>query len=195
MINRLDVRPNIRVVAHVAVLALVGALQAGCTSCLSTPRPTPTQRLEEALRVEALRKAGTVTTPPAVAPLVCPIFGNSSVPAASPTPGGHRVILSWRASAPADSKHAAAAGYCIYRGLRPKDPSPLLLNPTPFPGTRCADDLVFNDKQYYYVVRAISAKGVTSIVSNEAPAAIPKQSNPSGPATSAPLCRESAGPK
>jgi hypothetical protein len=100
------------------------------------------------------------------------------------------VILSWRASAPADSKHAAAIGYCIYRGVKPKDPSPVLLNPTPFPGASCADDLVVNDKQYYYVVRAISVKGVTSVISNEAPAAVP-QGNPSVTRASPPLCRES----
>jgi hypothetical protein len=196
MINRLGVRPNTRVLAHVAVLALVGTLQVGCTSCLSTPRPAPTQRLEAALREESFRKASTVVGPTADAPLVCPSFGSSNVPAASQAPGGHRVILSWRASAPADPRHAAAVGYCIYRGLKQKDPSPALLNTTPFPGTRCADDLVVNDEKYYYVVRAISAKGSTSIVSNEAPAAIPKRSDRSSPApTSAPLCRESTGLK
>jgi hypothetical protein len=105
------------------------------------------------------------------------------------------VILSWRASAPADSKHAAAVGYCIYRGLRQKDPSPILLNTTPFPGTTCADDLVVNDKKYYYVVRAISDKGVPSIISNEAPAAIPKRSNPSASRVSPPLCREPVSTK
>jgi fibronectin type 3 domain-containing protein len=105
------------------------------------------------------------------------------------------VILSWRASAPADSKHAGAAGYCIYRGVERKDPSPVLLNTVPFPGTSCADDLAVNDKKYYYVVRAISAKGITSIISNEAPAAIPKRSNPAVSRASPPLCREPAGAK
>ncbi|MGC2021224.1 MAG: fibronectin type III domain-containing protein [Candidatus Sulfotelmatobacter sp.] len=107
----------------------------------------------------------------------------------------HRVILSWRASAPADPKHAPAVGYCIYRGMKQKDPSPVLLNGTPFPGTSCTDDLVINDKKYYYVVRAISAKGITSIVSNEAPAKIPKQRRPSVSATLAPLCRGSVSLK
>jgi len=105
------------------------------------------------------------------------------------------VILSWRASAPADSKHAAAVGYCIYRGLIQKDPSPVSLNTTPFPGTSCADDSVVNDKKYYYVVRAISDKGVTSIISNEALAAIPKHSSPSAPVTLSPLCWQPAGLK
>ncbi|MFZ0136841.1 MAG: hypothetical protein WAK89_07280 [Candidatus Sulfotelmatobacter sp.] len=123
------------------------------------------------------------------APLVCPVFGASGAPTAAPQKDGHRVILSWRASAPADPTHAAAAGYCIYRGVKQKDPSPVLLNNAPFPGTSCADDLVVNDTKYYYVVRAISAKGVTSIVSNEAPAKIPKHSRPPTSAASAPLCR------
>ena len=195
MINSLGVTPNARVLAAVAALALVGALQVGCTSCLSTPRPTPTQRLEEALRIEALQKTRAVASDPPVAPLTCPVFGSSSLPTAPQTEGGHRVILSWRASAPADSKHAATSGYCIYRGVERKDPSPVLLNPVPFPGTSCADDLVVNDKKYYYVVRAISAKGITSIISNEAPAAIPKRSNPAVPRASPPLCREPAGAK
>jgi fibronectin type 3 domain-containing protein len=105
------------------------------------------------------------------------------------------VVLSWNASAPSDPKHAAAAGYCIYRSVKQKDPSPVLLNNTPFPGTSCVDDLVVNDKKYYYVVRAISAKGVTSIVSNEASAQIPKQSNPSASKALAPLCRVPASVK
>ncbi len=99
------------------------------------------------------------------------------------------MILSWRASPPADAKHAAAAGYCIYRGVKQKDPSPVLLNAMPLSGTSCVDDLVVNDTKYYYVVRAISSKGITSIVSNEAPAKIPKQDNPSTSAALAPLCR------
>jgi len=107
------------------------------------------------------------------------------------------VTLSWRASVPADSKHDVAIGYCVYRGLKRKDPSPELVNSVPFPGTSCTDDLVENDKKYYYVVRAITAKGVTSIISNEAPVAIPtgKQSNPSVSGASAPLCREPASVK
>jgi hypothetical protein len=190
MINCLRVKSNHQVLAAAVLTGIVSAVQVGCTSCLITPRPTPTERLEA-----ALRKAGTLTSPPAVAPLVCPSFGSASVPAPSPVEGGHRVILSWRASAPADSKHAAAVGYCIYRGLIQKDPSPVLLNTAPFRGNSCADDSVVNDKKYYYVVRAISGRGVTSIISNEAPAAIPKQSNPSVSRISPSLCREAVSTK
>jgi hypothetical protein len=185
MSSRRGVRSNTRVFAYVAALVLVGAMHVGCTSCLVTPKPTPVERLDE-----ALRKAGTLTSQPPAPPLVCPSFASSGTSTMPLQKDGHRVILSWRASAPADSKHAAAIGYCIYRGLTKKDPSPVLLNNAPFPGTSCMDDSVVNDTKYYYVVRAISTKGVTSIVSNEAPATIPKQSNPSPPARVVPLCRE-----
>src|SRR5580704_17003345 len=197
MIHRPGVRSNHQARAIVVVLGIAGVLQVGCTSCLITPSPTPTQRLEEALREDGLRKAAALTSLPPVTPLTCPTFGSFGAPAGPSEKGGHRVTLSWRASAPGDSKHAVAVGYCIYRGLKQKDPSPVLLNNTPFPGTRCADDLVVNDGKYYYVVRAISANGVTSIVSNEAPAKIPRQSAPSTSASTAspPLCREPAGPK
>jgi hypothetical protein len=79
--------------------------------------------------------------------------------------------------------------------VKQKDPSPVLLNKTPFPGTSCVDDLVVNDQKYYYVVRAISAQGITSIVSNEASAKIPKRSNPPASRALAPLCRVPAGLK
>jgi hypothetical protein len=120
----------------------------------------------------------------------------SSVPPVLPAKGEHSVTLSWRASAPANSKHDAAVGYCIYRSLKPKDPSPELVNSIPFPGTTCTDDRVANDTKYYYVVRAINAKGRTSINSNEAPAAIPSGKSPAVPPGPAPpLCRETAREK
>jgi hypothetical protein len=183
---RLGVKSNALFLEVVALFAIVGTLQSGCTSCRVAPSPTPAQRL-----AEALRKAGTLTSAPPAASLVCPMLGSTMAPPALQAKGGHRVILSWRASAPADSKHAAAVGYCIYRSIKPKDPWPELVNSIPFPGTSCVDDLVENGKKYYYVVRAISAKGVISITSNPAPAPIPtwtKTSPYSG--TSVPACRE-----
>ena len=190
MLDRLGIRSNHQILA--VILGIAGTLQVGCTSCLSAPRQTPAQRLEEALRQDALQRPASPTPTPVV-PLACPSFGSFDAPAAAPE--GHTVILSWRASAPSDPKHAAAAGYCIYRGVKQKDPSPVLLNSTPFPGTSCMDDLVLNDKKYYYVVRAISAKGVASVVSNEAPAKIPMQSKPSASRALAPLCRAPVGLK
>ncbi|MGC2367147.1 MAG: hypothetical protein WA252_05220 [Candidatus Sulfotelmatobacter sp.] len=181
--------PNTPVFA-VVVLALAGAGQSGCTGCRVAPSPTLSQRL-----AEYLRKTQTLKSAPPVAALTCPTFGSLIVPATLQTQGGHRVILSWRASPPADSKHAAAVGYCIYRSEKHKDTSPELVNSMPFPGTSCADDAVENGQKYYYVVRSISANRVTSIISNEAPATIPKQNNSSVSRTSPPLCREPAGAK
>ena len=106
------------------------------------------------------------------------------------------MILSWRASAPADSKHAAAVAYCVYRSIKRKDPSPELVNFIPFPGTSCTDDLVENGKKYYYVVRAISQgsyehhfdRGARPNSNGEAEQSFRLRS-------SAPLCREQASVK
>lgn len=103
------------------------------------------------------------------------------------------MTLSWKASAPADPKHSAAAGYCVYRGA-PGDPNPGLINSVPLAGTSCVDDVVANGQRYAYVVRAISANGVTSITSNQAPVDIPATGR-SNSASSAPLCRGTAGQK
>src|SRR5208283_520263 len=129
---------------------------------------TPTQRLEAALkRRDELKKVQAIAnlSPAAAADPTCPLLNASMVPSTPPANGGHRVTLTWKASAPADSKHAAAAGYCIYRGV-PGDPTPGLINSTPLLGTSCVDDLVANSVRYSYVVRAISAGGTTSVTSN-----------------------------
>lgn len=166
-------------------LSIGGTLESGCTSCRVAP-PTPSQRV-----AEALRKAVTESDPP-VAPVTCPTFGPPLTPTSLQASGGHRVILSWRASAPADSRHAPAVGYCIYRTTTRKDPSPELVNRIPLPSTSCTDDLVENGRKYYYVVRTISANSVTSVISNEISALIPtgNKTNPSFSGPSAPLCRE-----
>jgi hypothetical protein len=175
----------------VVILVLSGLLQTSCTSRV-TPSPISGPR-----PAEMLRQAGTVTGTAPGTRLVCPILGSSAVSPALQAKGGHRVILSWKASAPADSKHGDAKGYCVYRGIKRKDPAPVLVNSVPFPGTSCMDDLVDSDKKYYYVVRAISAKGVTSVVSNEVPVVIPtsKGSSPSVTGAPTPLCRDLATPK
>lgn len=107
------------------------------------------------------------------------------------------MILSWKASAPADANHAAALGYCVYRGTDRNGPPTELLNRFPFSGNKCADDLVENGKKYYYLVRAVSDKGAISIASGTARATIPKgpPSNSDGSAASTPLCRQPAGVK
>jgi len=187
---RLDANPNILVLAGVIAIAVVSILQSGCTSCGVAQSPTPSQRLEAALkRAKALPSVSASSGP------VCPLLNASVVLTTPPANGGHRVILTWKASAPPDSTHSAAAGYCIYR-TAVGDAQPVLINLTPIPGTSCTDDLVENGKGYSYVVRAISATDVPSVISNPAPARIPAtgQSHlPSGP--SATLCRGSANAK
>jgi hypothetical protein len=182
-------KPSLRFLLVVAALAIVGALSIACTRSSS---PASSESAPQA--VQGPRQAGAPLSNAPVRPLVCPTFSSSPVAALPQAKGGHRVILSWRASPPADSKHADAVGYCIYRGNQSKDPQPVLINSAPFPATRCMDDLVESGKKYYYVVRAISAKGVTSTTSNSAPAAIPTRERTEGdvPGKSAPLCRDPA---
>lgn len=172
-----------------AVLFIVGtAPHTACSSSpvlshsSSTPRPS-----------EMPKQTPAPPRAPFARRLVCPAFGP---PRGVETKREHKVILSWKASAPADAKHAAAAGYCIYRGAKHKDTAPVLVNSIPFPGTSCMDDVVENGKKYYYVVRAISATGIASISSNEAVASIPRgeRRNPSSGA-SAPSCRETVSAK
>jgi hypothetical protein len=183
---RLCFRPNSPVFVALVVLAIAGTLHTGCTSRVA-PRPAST--LQPA---QTVRQTGTLPSSSPAARLVCPTLGSSTVTTTLPEKGGHRVILSWRASAPADSKHSAAVGYCVYRGMKPKDPSPELVNSIPFPGTSCTDDSVENAKKYYYVVRAIGAKGTTSISSNETHVAIPSKQSTSFSGASVPQCREPA---
>ncbi len=185
-------RPGARsnmVFAVVIALAMVGFLQTGCTSCGAAQSATQTQRLEAALkRAEAAKRAQALSN--ASPSFVCPLLGSALVLPPPPANGGHRVTLSWKASAPADSKHSAAVGYCIYR-TAVGDAQSGLINKTPFPGTGCTDDLVENGKRYSYVVRAISAKEVPSITSNPAPVEIPAAgaSHPPVSGASPPLCR------
>jgi len=182
-------KPNLRFLLVVAAPAIFGVLPIACT------RGSGPASSESAPRaVEASRQAGVAPSNAPVARLLCPTFNSSAVPTKLQSKGGHRVILSWRASTRADSKHADAIGYCIYRGTRTKDPRPVLINAAPFSGTSCMDDLVESGKKYYYVVRAISEKGVTSIISNAAPAPIPTRERTEAelPGKTAPLCREPA---
>jgi hypothetical protein len=182
----------------VAALAIAGAMQIGCTGCRTTPDLTPTQRLEQALkRRDALKEAQARTSSSfsgSGAVPNCPTLSAPMVSSVPPANGGHRVTLTWNASAPPDPKHSAAIGYCIYRGA-PGDPNPGLINSTPLPGTSCMDDLVANGGSYRYVVRAISAGGATSVTSNPATVGIPPTGTSKSPisAASPPLCRGPVG--
>jgi hypothetical protein len=170
-------------------LALVVALNDGCKKNSSSyADSTPSQTHVPSAPARPVSK-----------PLICPPLGTVLV-GAPRTKDGHRVILKWKASRRADAKHAQSVGYCIYRGPKRDTPPTELINHLPFPETlpetKCADDSVENGKDYYYVVRAISARGVTSEVSKppvraripDTPVPPFRKSN-----DSAPLCRESPG--
>ncbi len=183
---------NYSVFLALAAIAVVGTTQIACTGCQTAANPTPTQRLAAALqRRDALKPSQALPTssPPAANP-VCPLLNASMVPSTPPANGGHRVTLTWKASAPADATHAGALGYCIYRGV-PGDPNPGLINLTPLRGNSCVDDVVANGAHYAYVVRAISAGGATSVTSNPAPVEIPAAGSSKPPISGAspPLCR------
>lgn len=175
--------PAIRVFLGTA-LVLVVAASTACKSKSSASEGPPKGPVQE--------RRGL---PPALR-LTCPTLDSVLVPA-SRSRRGHRVTLKWKASLHTDPKQPDAVGYCIYRGPQPNVPPTELVNHLPFPETQCVDDSVQNGKQYYYVVRAISAQGMMSEISEPpAPAKIPT-TPPSSfrTGTSIPLCRESPGIK
>jgi hypothetical protein len=195
---RMRAKRNSSAFLTIVAIAIAGAMQIGCTGCRTTADPTPTQRLEQALkRRDALKEAQARTSSSlsdSGAVPHCPTLSAPMVSSAPPANGGHRVTLTWNSSAPPDPKHSAAIGYCIYRGA-PGDPNPGLINSTPLPGTSCIDDLVANGGSYRYVVRAISAGGATSVTSNPATVGIPPTGASKSPisAASPPLCRGPVG--
>ncbi len=181
-------RLNIRFIQVVGCLAVVSTLQTGCSRPPVEPSPSISQPQE-------LAQSRPPAAHSSVARVVCPPVDLSAM-SAPQTKGGHRVVLSWKASAPADSKHSAAVGYCIYRGTRP-DSITELLNSQPVPGSRCIDDLVENGKKYFYSVRAISAQSVITpnakLVQAQIPNLPPSKTDVS--ADSTPSCRQPAGTK
>ena len=194
---RMRAKCNPSVFLTLVAIAIASTMPISCTGCRTAANPSPAQRLEQALkRRDAIQQvqAHANRSPGAGSNPSCPPLNASMVPSTPPANGGHRVTLTWTASAPADSKHSAAFGYCIYRGA-PGDPNPRLINTTPLRGTSCTDDLVANGGSYSYVVRAISLGGATSVTSNPAPVQIPATGSSKSPisATSPPLCRGPAG--
>ncbi len=173
---------RVRILPLVALVA-TGFLLNGCKSRSSASPPLESPQ-QLSVQPDALPIHANAPR------LVCPPIDSSIAATASSTKGGHRVVLSWNASA-RDSKHGTAVGYCLYRATGPNTRATERINILPFAGTKCVDDLVENGKKYYYVVRAISAQGITSLVSKPAPALIPS-SPPSASNTpaNAPLCRE-----
>jgi hypothetical protein len=169
------------------LMSIVGITETACVSRPTAPVQASNQGISEPAR--------HVDSPAGGAPkksLECLPFGAFPEPAALQTKGEHIVILSWKASAPADANHAAANGYCLYRSTEHNDRSFVRLNTVPFQGTSCTDDMVETGKTYYYRVKAISAKGRTSDASRFATAPI-KDRKPVHPVASPPpSCREPA---
>jgi len=185
-------RPGTR---FLPAIVLVVILSVAATGCKSSRVATGTALIQG--QQETAGQPVTSTSNRAVSRLVCPAFSRSTVPSTLPLRGGYRVILSWKVSDPEDAKHATAVGYCVYRGTDRNRPPTELLNRFPFSGSKCADDLVENGKKYYYLVRAVSDKGATSLASAPARAAIPKGPRTSSEvsADSTPLCREPSSVK
>ncbi len=167
----------------VAGISVAGILESGCTSSSTTIAA-------EGPRAAEVRRPSAIPAPNPNQPLQCPIFGATLAPAPAPPAGSHSVLLSWKASAPPDAKHSAAAGYCVYRGTDPKSLPNQLLNPAAFTqGTTCTDNnLLINGVTYYYAVRAVNAAGTPSDPSQPTvPARVPPSPR-KGSGYSAPLC-------
>jgi hypothetical protein len=87
----------------------------------------------------------------------------------------HSVRLTWDPSAPvAKSAGNTIIGYIVYRSTIPHDPKAVPINSTQVTGTTFIDRHVEPGKAYYYVTRAVNARGVLSPPSNEARAKIPR---------------------
>ena len=86
--------------------------------------------------------------------------------ASAPAGPQHSVSLSWKAST------SSVVGYNIYR----HDPSGVVkLNPVPITGTSYVDHTVQSGQTYFYVIKAVNARGTESTASNEIRADIPSK--------------------
>jgi hypothetical protein len=94
------------------------------------------------------------------------ISAGAQQPRANRPPGQqHKVTLSWKASA------SAIVGYNVYR----RGTSGVVkLNLEPVPGTTYVDSTVQPGQTYFYVTKAVSARGTESTPSNEVRVDIPQ---------------------
>lgn len=182
--SRLSAKSKSLFVIIAVGLTIAGRLQGGYKSTSATG-VAASSRQAEARRSSAIPTPKLANQPPA-----CPTFGPTLPPTSTPPTGSHIVILSWTASA-TDSKHSAAAGYCVYRGTDPKTLPNELLNPVAFSlGTKCDDNSVQNGVTYFYVMRAVNLAGVPSVPSTPSvPAPIPNTPGKNS-VNSVPLCRQ-----
>jgi len=165
------------------LISIPSILLIACFSRQDAPAQTSDQRPSGSTTSGA-------TGPAAHPPPPCPKFGKPPEPPAHWKTGEHKVILSWTASAPADAKHAAADGYCVYRGERLDDRFLVRVNSRAFRGTSCTDNRVETHKTYYYKVKAISINQTTSDATDFATAPIlDRKPNPA--ISPPPLCQES----
>ena len=121
----------------------------------------------------------------------------------SPATGHHKVLLTWKASAPGARPVDNAVGYCLYRSLK-KDVATYnatcsdceQINSVPVAGTACVDDLVQDSALYFYVVTAINGSGNRSSSSTQVQVAIPAANVRTGVVLGAyPMCRAPAPSK
>ena len=83
------------------VVALIVIVSIALTGCKSSRVATATALMHG--QQETAGQAVTSASNRPVSHLVCPAFTASTVPSAPPLRGGHRVILSWKASDPEDA--------------------------------------------------------------------------------------------
>lgn len=100
----------------------------------------------------------------------CSSAGFLPIQASLPVTAQHKVTLSWKASSPSADP---VFGYCLYKSQAKIDtnlglacPQCEPLNSVPVKGTSCVDDIVTNGVTYYYIVRAVDARGNPSLWSN-----------------------------
>ena len=91
-------------------------------------------------------------------------------------PGSHTVKLSWNASVPLSASAAdKVIGYIVYRSTIANDMGVLPLNIRRLIDTTCVDMHVSPGVIYYYVIRAVSARGAVSAPSNAVRVEIPRE--------------------
>jgi hypothetical protein len=92
--------------------------------------------------------------------------GVSTVPSFRLLSERHSVTLTWKAS------HSPVSGYNVYRSTGPGGPY-TRINSDLVPGLTYKDQDVESGATYYYVTKAVNAKGQESIGSNETSAKVP----------------------
>lgn len=197
--DHMKLRPHVRILIWaLAALIIVGILQTVAAFRRVSRGSSENLQETEAPKGNATPPASARATLP-----LCPAAGLSSRQSSQKT-GHHSVTVTWNASAPTVNPEGKTVGYCLYRSkkkdIAKKDPKCKFceqVNARAINVTACVDDLVENGEKYYYIARAVNAKGEPSIFSNEAPAKIPVDRGSGRPAAadSYPLCRATPGPE